>query len=53
MSEKVHKKFRKLTKQLWQTQFEDAINKMNFKKRLYFAWRIIRGDFKDATHTKI
>jgi len=45
MSGKVQKKFRKLTKQLWQTQFKDAINKMNFRKRLNLAWKIIRKDF--------
>ena len=45
MSGKIHKKFRKLNRQLWQTQFTEAINKMSFKKRLKLAWKIIRKDF--------
>ena len=34
MSSKVHKKFSKLTKQLWRTQFSESINNMGFRKRL-------------------
>jgi len=44
MSEKVHKKFRKLTQKLWDMRFIETINKMSFKKRLNLAWRILRKD---------
>lgn len=53
MSHKRAKKFRQQMKKLWDKQFTESINKMNFRQRFNLAWRIIRKDFRDATHTKI